>query len=118
MNRRDTLKAAVGGLLGLLGVRAKPEAEYIRRARAAVAGLPDCVSVEGTPHLCGKVRIYLDGVEQQHCISARTSTGVVTRFALDEQGRIAISLDRTEALREVAYGQVRIEWKDSPKVEG
>lgn len=97
-------------------------AAVVHKPTEAVArGIPDGIRVsseKGDPgerlycQLCGdkkRVRIFLDGAEQQMAVTADERLGMVKRAVLTPKGNLAVNHATGEIFHEEVYGAVRIE---------
>ena len=55
-----------------------------------------------------QIKVWLDGVEQTHCITADASEGWVKRLIVSPSGNVAINMATGEILTEVVRGAVTI----------
>jgi hypothetical protein len=116
-----TTKTGVDGILvtGQAGdfVASAPTDDVIKKVAGYVL---DCASTDekepGYREWCtamsdgNMVRVYLDGVYQQHCEAASAKEGWVRRCVVSpESGDIVIDPIRSEILKETVYGLVVIE---------
>lgn len=56
-----------------------------------------------------RARVWLDGVEQEHCVVADDAEGLVVRHKLDEQGRRVLDRAKNQVVTEEVRGVVHIE---------
>ena len=109
MNRRQLFGGAIA-------------APAILAAAAATGSSRDRISTEtGDPgerryaELCGdgmQALVFLDGVEQEGCVTADPGLGLVKRAVRTAKGNIAINHATSEIFYETVYGEVT--WKAVP----
>lgn len=117
-------------LLGLAPLAAVAGLTRGIEAAAALPGLPTVFRrvscIKGDPGeraygmICGDhktVKVFLDGVEQRHALTADVDDGFVDRYVSTEQGNIAVNPMRSEALQERVYGRVEIRIVDRPEYQ-
>ncbi|MNV42787.1 hypothetical protein D3C71_1344740 [compost metagenome] len=56
-----------------------------------------------------KARIYLDGVEQTHCVTADEEEGLIVRYRLNEAGKPIVDEANEAFVLETARGKVQID---------
>lgn len=99
-------------------------------AHAKVGPHPDAVRkpdgrrvsvIKGDPgerlyaELCGDnkvAHVFLNGVEQKHCMTADEREGLVVRTVITPNGNVAINWANEEILYETVFGDVRLEIVD------
>jgi hypothetical protein len=74
----------------------------------------DRKSVDWHP-VANSVKVFLDGVEQTHCITADEERGNIIQYARDEDGKILMAENGEDALTVCIHGAVRIEVPDEHK---
>ena len=58
---------------------------------------------------CYGVKVFLDGIERAKVFAADEEARLIVIAAVDEGGRMRLTKDRTEVLKETLRGDVRIE---------
>lgn len=56
-----------------------------------------------------QVKVWLDGVEQDNCITADVDEGWVKRYQTDHEGNLAVAIADNTILTEIIKGRVVIE---------
>lgn len=63
-------------------------------------------------------RVYLEGVEVSHVITADEEMRLIVQADLDEHGRMRLNETRTDVCTVTRRGHVRIEFPNPPNVRG
>lgn len=59
-----------------------------------------------------RLRIFVDGVEQEHVVEYDCEAGTLLKNKLDDNGRHRLNEKRDEIVRETLRGVVTVEWRD------
>jgi hypothetical protein len=59
-----------------------------------------------------RLRVMVDGVEQQQVIEYDCGAGTVVKNKLDEHGRLMLNAARDDRMCETVTGTVTVEWRD------
>lgn len=122
-NRRELFGASAAALVSLCGSKVVghdggflvPDEFASQIERSQIINMRRVyafASVTATPHLVGKVRVFLDGKEVEHCDEANAREGWVRIIERDDEtGMLKLNEDCTEVCHKVLYGDVRIERK-------
>ncbi|BCH33150.1 hypothetical protein MesoLjLc_50800 [Mesorhizobium sp. L-8-10] len=109
MDRRSFLRGAAVAPIAVTGAAVQ--------ANSAPEGYERVSTETGDPGerayamACGdgkRIKVYLDGVEQQYCLTADARQGWVKRHVITEQGNVAFNRATEEILTEVVHGRVEI----------
>jgi hypothetical protein len=65
-----------------------------------------------TVEIGARLRIFVDGVEQQQVVEYDCRAGTVVKNATDQDGHPMLNAKRDAVLRAIVRGLVTVEWKD------